>query len=109
MSEFISDRKVVEYARGLIATKETWTQRAGGRDAEGEMIPLPPYEGAVRFCAQGAITRGAYILVGHPHYIRVSHRIIHGIGASKLLQTNDDVGYKAVLQLLDDWLAQNPA
>ena len=57
------ERQIIEQARALIATPDTWAQGEFARDAEGRAIswrsPL-----AVRFCLWGALNRAAYAMTG---------------------------------------------
>ena len=98
---------VLARARDLVADRRTWTRYAAARNSRGERC-WPYQNGAVRFCAFGALWRAAYELTGDRkralHLASVAENFLLGParpGRSRRLCTiNDRRGRHAVLDLL---------
>jgi hypothetical protein len=60
------ERQIVQRARALIATPQTWTQDEFARDRCGEPVSWRSPE-AVQFCIWGALNRAAREMTGDEH------------------------------------------
>ena len=97
---------VLARARELVADRRTWTRCAAARNARGDRC-WPYQDGAVRFCAFGALWRAAYELTGDGkralHLASVAENVLLGPGprqSRRLCTINDQRGRHAVLDLL---------
>src|SRR5689334_8091017 len=60
------ERLIIERARALIVTPQTWTQEEFARDASGEPVSWRS-PAATRFCIWGALNRAAREIASHEH------------------------------------------
>jgi hypothetical protein len=98
-------REVVLRARRYIANPNTWVRGAWAQDRYGKATTDASAPDAVRFCAEGAIERAAFELVGKDDYKTLARSAIASV-FPLLFTINDFEGRLAVLKLFDDWLAR---
>ncbi len=105
------ESQIIERARALIATPETWTQGEFARDTYSNRVSWRSPQ-AVRFCLWGALNRAAYEMTGD-RYRSVSladhaARALRDMGTS-LSGTNDRSRHADVLALIDRHLKKSAA
>ena len=105
------ERQIIEQARALIASPDTWTQGEFARDAEGLAISWRSPQ-AVQFCLWGALNRAAYEMTGDRRQsITLADRAAAAMreeGVS-LSRVNDTGTHDDVLALFDAYLVQRAA
>ena len=97
------ERQIVERARGLIATPQTWTQGEFARDAHGEPVNWRSPQ-AVQFCLWGALNRAAYEMTGDRHRsVGLADHAAAALrrGVTSLSRINDHGTHAEVLALFD--------
>jgi len=102
------ERRIIENARALIATPQTWTQGEFARDGNGERVSWRSPE-AVRFCVWGALNRAAYDVTGDrrgavtlaDHAARTLRQ-----GMKSLSGTNDQGTHAVVIAVFDRYLGR---
>jgi len=97
-------KQVLINARALIADPAHWTRRTLACTAAGQ--PVAWYDhSATKWCATGAIYRGAYDLVGDPNEAaRIGHLVVKSVSPRRWLPVtsiNDVLGHAAVLAAFD--------
>ena len=99
------ERQIVQRARALIATPQTWTQDEFARDRCGEPVSWRSPE-AVQFCIWGALNRAAREMTGDEHQrVRLADhaaRTLRGMTPS-LSRLNDRGTHADVLAPLDTY------
>jgi hypothetical protein len=104
------ERQIVQRARALIATPQTWTQDEFARDQFGEPVSWRSPE-AVQFCIWGALNRAAREMTGDEHQGCVGGSrgaSLRGMTPS-LSRLNDRGAHADVLALLDTYLQTSAA
>ena len=103
-------KQVLINARGLIADPARWTSRTLVRTTDGS--PVDWYDhSATKWCAQGAIYRAAYDLIGDPREAtRIGDKVAKTVCRTRwfcdgLPAINDARGHAAVLAVFDKALA----
>src|SRR4029079_12117931 len=100
------ERQIVQRARALIATPQTWTQRESARDSSGEPVSWRSPE-AVQFCIWGALNRAAREMTDNEHqsvrFAAHAARPLRSMTPS-LSRLNDRGAHADVLALLDTYL-----
>jgi hypothetical protein len=102
------ERRVIETARALIATPQTWTQGEFARDASGNPVSWRSPE-AARFCLWGALNRAAYDMTGDRRQsITLADHAARALrnGVTSLSGTNDKGTHADVLAVFDTYLKQ---
>jgi hypothetical protein len=103
------ERHIIERARALIATPETWTRDEFARDAQGEPVNWRSPK-AVGFCLWGALNRAAFDITGDK---RQSITLADHAAAvlrergSSLSRVNDRGAHADVLAVLDRYLKKD--
>ena len=100
------ERQIVESARALIATPETWTQGEFARDARGEPVSWRSPK-AVQFCLWGALNRVAYEMTGDRYRsVGLADHAAAALrdGVPSLSGVNDRGTHTEVLALFDRYL-----
>jgi hypothetical protein len=100
------ERQIIEKARALIATPDTWTQGEFARDADGERVSWRSPD-AVRFCVWGALNRAAYDMTGdRRRSITLADHAARALrkGVTSLSGTNDQGTHADVLAVFDGYL-----
>jgi hypothetical protein len=103
------EKQVLIYARALIADPKHWTRSFLGCTEAGH--PVAWYDpSAAKWCAMGAIYRGAYELVGDPDQaMRIGAAVVKSISpiwlCGGLIITNDVRGHAATMAKFDRALA----
>lgn len=80
---------VLRRAKALIDTPAKWTKGALARDAAGTRLPWsarPPYDGAVCFCAEGALAKAAGESLPHRPWMAMQE----AVGTDSLFEWNDE-------------------
>ncbi len=100
------ERQIIEKARALIATPETWTQGEFARDTCGERVSWRSPQ-AVRFCVWGALNRAAYDMTGDRRRSvtladHAARTLRHGVAS--LSGTNDQGTHADVLAVFYKYL-----
>lgn len=90
----LSDLAFLRAVKAKIATRETWTQGAYGRDANGRVVSYTSPR-TVCWCWEGA----AFAVGGETGHWRME-RLAHLTGGD-LLHINDTEGFDAVHKVLD--------
>ena len=99
-------KQVLINARALIADRAHWTRAALGRTANGRNVEWHD-KSATKWCAQGAIYRAAYDLVGDPRQAtRIGNEVAKSVCRTPwfrggLPAINDWRGHAAVLAVFD--------
>jgi hypothetical protein len=99
------EKQVLINARALIADPDHWTRSFLGCTEAGH--PVAWYDpSAAKWCAVGAIYRGAYELVGDPDQATlIGAKVVKSISAlwrcGGLMITNDVRGHAAILAKFD--------
>lgn len=102
MSDLADQLRLLEDARARILDPKHWTQEVIARNAAGEEIGEDQPE-AVCWCAIGSIYRSAYELnIGVATRSRVHRRLAQ---PRPLIDTNDELGHAAVIELFDEAIA----
>jgi hypothetical protein len=105
------ERQIVQRARALIATPQTWAQDEFARDRFGEPVSWRSPE-AVQFCIWGALNRAAREMTGDEHQrVRLTDhaaRALRGMTPS-LSRLNDRGAHADVIALLDTYLETSAA
>jgi hypothetical protein len=104
-------RDVIEGARAYIANPKTWTRHTLARGRTGFPCLRPYSNRAVRFCANGALQRAAFELLGRSQTATCLARQASNAlaGRTMLKEINDAYnGREAVLEIVDSWFANNP-
>jgi hypothetical protein len=100
------ERQIVQRARALIATPQTWTQDEFARDESGEPVSWRSPQ-AAQFCIWGALNRAARELTDDEHQrVRLADhaaRALRSITPS-LSRLNDRGTHADVLALIDAYL-----
>src|SRR5258706_3270901 len=100
------ERQIVQRARALIATPQTWTQDEFARDSCGEPVSWKSPK-AAQFCIWGALNRAAREMTGDERQrVRLADhaaRALRGLTPS-LSRLNDRGVHADVLALLDSYL-----
>jgi hypothetical protein len=100
------ERKIIERARALIATPETWAQDEFARDAHGDPVSWRSPK-AVRFCLWGALNRVAYDMTGDRHQgVSLADHAAAALRrrTTSLSRVNDRGTHADVLALIDGYL-----
>jgi hypothetical protein len=101
------ERRIIDRARALIATPESWTQGEFARKADGEPVSWrSPH--ATQFCLWGALYRAAYEMTGDKRQsIGLGDRAAATLryGRTSLSGVNDRGSHADVLHLFDSYLA----
>jgi hypothetical protein len=105
------ERRIIERARALLATPQTWTQGEFARDASGEPVNWRSPK-AAQFCLWGALNRVAYEMTGDRYrsvgladHVAVALR--HEVAS--LSGANDHGTHAEVLALFDNYLKKRVA
>jgi hypothetical protein len=105
------ERQIVQRARALIATPETWSQGEFARDRAGEPVHWGSPE-AARLCIWGALNRAARELTGDERQrVRLADhaaRALRGRTAS-ISRLNDNGTHADMLALIDGYLETSAA
>ena len=102
------ERQIVERARALVATPQTWTQGEFARNAGGEPVSWRSPE-AAQFCLWGALNRAAYDMTSHRYAsVGLADRAAAALrrGVPSLSGVNDRGMHADVLAVLDKYLQQ---
>lgn len=103
------ERQIVERARALIATPQTWTQGEFARDAHGEPVSWRSPK-AVQFCLWGALNRVAYEMTGDRYQsVGLADHAAAALrdGVRSLSGVNDRGTHTEVLALFEKYLQKN--
>lgn len=101
-------REVLKRARIYVSDDTTWIQGMMSIDTEGESVCVSS-QGAVAFCAVGAILRAHYVDVkSHAFFSEDTLFKVFGMRRDALMRLNDEVGRNASLQIIDEWLEKHP-
>lgn len=101
------ERRIIERARALIATPQTWTQGEFARDANGQPVNWRSPD-AVQFCLWGALNRAAYEMTGNKRQsIPLADHAAAALrnGRTSLSGVNDRGTHIDVLRLFDRYLS----
>ena len=105
------ERRIVERARALIATPQTWAQGEFARDAAGEPVSWRSPD-AARFCIWGALNRAAREMTGDERQrVRLADhaaRALRGTTPS-ISRLNDHGTHADMLALIDSYLETSAA
>ena len=100
------EQRIIEQARALIATPETWTQGEFARAADGNPVSWRSPQ-AVQFCLWGALNRAAYDLTRDRRqaisFADHAAAALRAMGTS-LSRVNDHGTHVDVLALFDNYL-----
>jgi hypothetical protein len=105
------ERRIIERARALIATPDTWTQSEFARDAQGQPVSWRSPK-AVRFCLWGALNRAAHEMTGDRHQaITLADHAAAVLrrGTPSLSRLNDHGTHADVLALIDGYMTTKAA
>jgi hypothetical protein len=105
------ERRIIERARALIATPQTWTQGEFARDACGEPVNWRSPK-AVQFCLWGALNRVAYEMTGDRYRsVGLADHAAAALrdGVPSLSGVNDRGTHGEVLALFDNYLQKQVA
>jgi len=103
------ERQIVQRARALIATPQTWSQGEFARDGSGEPVSWRSPE-AVQFCIWGALNRSAREMIGDGHHrVRVAGLAARALRAAtpSISRLNDSGTHADMLALIDGYLEQS--
>ena len=105
------ERQILQRARALIATPQTWTQEEFARDSSGEPVHWKSPR-AARFCIWGALNRAASEMTGDDRQrVRLADhaaRVLRGSTPS-ISRLNDRGTHADVLALIDAYLVTSAA
>ena len=105
------ERQIVQRARALIATPQTWTQDEFARDSSGLPVSWRSPQ-AAQFCIWGALNRAAREMTGDEHQrVRLADHAARALrGRTPSLSRLNDRGTHAdVLALIDGYLETSAA
>ena len=105
------ERQVIEQARALIATPQTWTQGEFARDEAGNPVSWRSRQ-AVQFCLWGALNRAAYVMTGDRRMaITLADRAAAAMRepGGSLSRVNDHGTHADVLAIFDRHLIRSAA
>jgi hypothetical protein len=105
------ERQIVQRARALIATPQTWTQDEFARDGLGEPVSWRSPQ-AAQFCIWGALNRAAREMTGDEHLrVRLADHAARALRSMtpSLSRLNDRGTHADVLALIDSYLETSAA
>jgi hypothetical protein len=105
------ERQIVQRARALIATPQTWTQEEFARDTSGEPVHWKSPV-AARFCIWGALNRAASEMTSDDRQrVRLADHSAQALRGStpSISRLNDSVTHADVLALIDAYLEAGAA